>query len=57
MNKDKNRRESGMEYPEGEYGEIYNTKRKEKPVVGDIEDKIVIINPTNKKSICSSKND
>ncbi|WP_176461611.1 hypothetical protein [Anaeromicrobium sediminis] len=49
MRKDKNRRETLMEYPEGEYGEVFNTKRKSQPVVGNIEDKIIIINPTNKE--------
>lgn len=34
--------------PEGEYGEILNIQPKRKPEVGDIEDKIVIINPTGK---------
>ncbi|WP_199873068.1 hypothetical protein [Inediibacterium massiliense] len=43
---------SSMKCLEGEYGEIYNTKRNNTRIdhddLDDIEDKIIIINPTNK---------
>ncbi|TCO79541.1 hypothetical protein [Marinisporobacter balticus] len=52
MSKDKNKRGRLAKLPEGEYGEIYNTEPKRRTIadndLGDIRNKIIIINPTNK---------
>ncbi|WZL71838.1 hypothetical protein QBE52_12035 [Clostridiaceae bacterium 35-E11] len=54
MKKDNHRRKIVLESPEGEYGEIYNIEPKRRTIgdndVGDIEDKIIIVNPTNKNN-------
>jgi hypothetical protein len=41
-------KEPVVESPEGEYGEIINIKKESKPVIGDIESKVRILNPTSK---------